>query len=39
MQFEASGTKREMHNWQHEKILDYKSSHDGHRPKLNKSDW
>ena len=37
--FEAAGTKREMHFWQHDRILEYKASHDGVRPPLNKSDW
>ena len=37
--FEAQGTKRDMHNWQHKKILEYKAQHDGARPPLNKSDW
>lgn len=39
MQPEAHGTKREMHYWQHDKILKYKSAHGGKRPPLNKSDW
>lgn len=30
---------REMHDWQHEKILDYKANNNGQRPPLNKSDW
>ena len=37
--FEASGTKKEMHTWQHEKILDYKANNGGKRPPLNKSDY
>ena len=37
--FQASGSKREMHDWQHEKILDYKANNNGLRPPLNKSDW
>src|SRR5688572_23180275 len=37
--WEASGTKRDMHQWQHVKILEYKAAHDGARPKLNKSDY
>jgi len=39
MDFQAKGSKKEMHDWQHEKILDYKDNHDGARPPLNKSDW
>jgi hypothetical protein len=39
MDFQAKGTKREMHDWQHEKILDYKANNNGQRPPLNKSDW
>jgi hypothetical protein len=39
MQFEAKGTKAEMHQWQHDKIKEYKRTHDGERPDLNKSDW
>ncbi len=35
---EAHGTKREMHYWQHEKILDYMYVAD-QRPPLNKSTW
>ena len=35
----VEGTKREMHDWQHEKILEYKAEHGGQRPPLNKSDW
>ena len=37
--FQASGSKREMHDWQHKKILDYKENNSGNRPPLNKSDW
>ena len=29
---EASGTKREMHVWQHGRILEYKANHEGKRP-------
>ena len=36
---EASGTKREMHTWQHERILEYKTKNNGKRPPLNKSDY
>lgn len=39
MNFEAKGSKRAMHDWQHQKILDYKNSNGGARPPLNKSDW
>ncbi|WP_019143026.1 SpvB/TcaC N-terminal domain-containing protein [Noviherbaspirillum massiliense] len=39
MVFEAQGTKREMHQWQHEKILEYKTTNGGQRPPLNKSDY
>ena len=35
----ATGTKKQMHQWQHEKILQYKKNNNGERPKLNKSDW
>ena len=37
--FQAKGTKREMHYWQHNKILEYKANNNGQRPPLNKSDW
>ncbi len=39
MVFEVQGTKREMHYWQHEKILEFKANHAGKRPPLNFSDW
>jgi RHS repeat-associated protein len=39
MQFEAKGTKAQMHKWQHDKILEYKKQHDGARPPLNKNDY
>ena len=39
MNFEAKGSKRAMHDWQHQKILYYKNSNGGARPPLNKSDW
>jgi RHS repeat-associated protein len=39
MQFEAKGTKAQMHKWQHGKILQYKEQHDGARPPLNKNDY
>ena len=32
MDFQVEGTKREMHDWQHEKILEYKAEHGGQRP-------
>lgn len=35
---EIRGTKREMHYWQHEKIIDYMYVAD-QRPPLNKSTW
>jgi hypothetical protein len=39
LDFEAKGTKAEMHQWQHKKILEYKAMNNGQRPPLNKSDW
>ena len=33
-----NGTKREMHFWQHEKILDYYNTF-GKKPPMNKSFW
>lgn len=39
MRFEASGTKKEMHDWQHERILEFKEINDGAGPLLNKSNW
>ncbi len=39
MQFEAAGTKKAMHQWQHERILDYKATHGGMRPKYNFNDY
>ncbi|MDT8927081.1 RHS repeat-associated core domain-containing protein, partial [Pseudomonas taiwanensis] len=36
---EASGSKREMHSWQHEKILEHKAKNGGDRPPLNRSDY
>ncbi|MGP9293992.1 hypothetical protein ACPSYO_03560 [Yersinia pseudotuberculosis] len=35
--FMADGSKREMHKWQHDKILEYKANNGGRRPPLNKS--
>ncbi|ETD72726.1 type IV secretion protein Rhs [Pelistega indica] len=35
----TSGSKKDMHQWQHTEILNYKKAHDGCRPRLNKSDW
>ena len=37
--FETSGTKAEMRDWEHKNILAYKAAHDGNRPDLNKSDY
>jgi uncharacterized protein RhaS with RHS repeats len=37
-QKETQGSKRAMHEWQHEKIIEYKNNH-GKRPDLNKSDY
>ncbi|WP_329956858.1 RHS repeat-associated core domain-containing protein, partial [Yersinia pseudotuberculosis] len=37
--FMADGSKREMHKWQHDKILEYKANNGGRRPPLNKSDY
>jgi hypothetical protein len=34
----AQGNKRDVHIWQHQRILDYKAQH-GRRPPWNKSDW
>ncbi|HDX9628485.1 TPA: hypothetical protein ROY30_002144 [Bacillus cereus] len=39
MLFEAKGTKKEMHEWQHKKTLAYKKKHNEKRPPLNKSDY
>lgn len=39
MFFEAKGTKKEMHAWQHERILEYKANNQGNRPRLNRSDY
>ena len=39
MVFLVKGTKREMHYWQHDRIVEYKEAHNQKRPKLNKSDW
>ena len=39
MVFEEKGSKREMHQWQHEKILEYKEINGGKRPRLNNSDY
>ena len=36
---EASGTKYDMHYWQHHKILDYKLHNGGKRPPMNHNDW
>ena len=37
--FKESGTKAEMHEWQHQQILEYKKTHGGQRPPWNKNDW
>jgi hypothetical protein len=39
MVFESNGTKREMHHWQHERIVEHKAANNGERPPLNKSDY
>ena len=39
MRFETKGSKKEMHQWQHEKIMEYKAQHGGDRPSLNKNDY
>ncbi|ASY42418.1 type IV secretion protein Rhs [Taylorella equigenitalis] len=39
MEIITSGSKKDMHQWQHKEILNYKNSHGGFRPPLNKSDW
>ena len=36
---ENSGTKKDMHKEQHEKILEHKKNNNGKRPDLNKSDY
>jgi RHS repeat-associated protein len=36
---EATGTKRDMHTWQHERIVEYKAAHGGARPKYNYNDY
>ena len=33
------GSKVDIHNWQHQQILDYKAANGGQRPPLNKNDW
>ncbi|WP_317849503.1 hypothetical protein [Oligella urethralis] len=38
MEVVKSGSKKQMHQWQHMEILNYTKTH-GRRPKLNKSDW
>jgi len=38
-QKEVSSTKKEMHKWQHDKILEHKDKNYGKRPTLNKSDY
>ncbi|AEP36794.1 RHS repeat-associated core domain-containing protein [Taylorella asinigenitalis] len=39
MEIITSGSKKDMHQWQHKEILNYKNCHGGFRPPLNKSDW
>lgn len=39
MDFQAKGSKKEMHDWQHEKILDYKDNQNREISSLNRSDW
>jgi RHS repeat-associated protein len=36
---ETQGSKKRMHKWQHDKIVDFKSNNGGNRPDLNKSDY
>ena len=36
---ETSGTKKNMHKWQNEKIIEHKGNNGGERPDLNKSDY
>ena len=36
---ETSGTKKGMHKWQNEKIIEHKKANEGKRPDLNKSDY
>ena len=36
---EVAGTKREMHSWQHNKIVEHKATNGGTRPPLNKNDY
>jgi hypothetical protein len=38
-QKEKSGTKKDMHKWQHEKIKEHKDNNGGQRPDLNKNDY
>jgi hypothetical protein len=38
-QKEKSGTKKDMHQWQHEKIQEHKENNNGQRPDLNKNDY
>jgi hypothetical protein len=39
MVFEVSGTKAQMHEWQHQQIIQYRQTHSGQRPRLNQSDY
>jgi hypothetical protein len=36
---ETQGSKRAMHKWQHNKILEHKKNNNGMRPDLNKNDY
>ena len=38
-QKEVDGTKKGMHSWQHQQILNHKKANGGKRPGLNKSDY
>jgi hypothetical protein len=38
MVFEAKGSKKEMHTWQHERIMEYRAENFVRRPPLNQSD-
>ena len=39
MNIVKKGSKKEIHDWQHEMILNYKKRHNNHRPDLNYSDY
>src|SRR5262249_20260611 len=36
---ETSGTKAQMHDWQHQKILEYQANNKGKRPPLNRNNY